>query len=142
MDDQPGHTMDDQPGQSNEPPGVEFTNVGLPVRIRQASLAAPLRDGPPPPDPSPDTPKPSRTPEEIRAMMASYQDATLRARTEAAKSLEPDPQPPVGWDRPDADRPAENPQPPVGWDCPDADRPAENPPPPGDDGDTAQHKPA
>jgi hypothetical protein len=66
---------------------------GLPRRIRQRSLAPQLRDAPPPPDPVPAeaaTPPPdARSPEEMRAMMSSFQAATNRARQEPVADDEP-----------------------------------------------------
>jgi signal transduction histidine kinase len=114
---------EEQSGQPQEPsaPG-EFTEVGLPVRVRQASLAAPLREGPPP-DPSSGAPTSTRTPEEIRAMMASYQEKTLRGRAEATASPVRDPEPPAG--------PRQS-----------AGQPAETVTPPEDGADSAQHRPA
>jgi signal transduction histidine kinase len=79
-----------------------YTPAGLPWRVRQASLAPPLRSTgaaraePPAPEADEAT---SRGPEEIRRMMASYQTGTLRGRTEAyqlaaaRRADEPAPQP-------------------------------------------------
>jgi signal transduction histidine kinase len=67
-----------------EPPPAEpvtLTPSGLPWRVRQASLAAPLRESPPPDEPA----APVRTPDETRSMMAAYQSATRRGRAEAER---------------------------------------------------------
>jgi hypothetical protein len=85
------------------PDGVTYTPAGLPWRVRQASLAPPLRatapSRPDAPAAEPDE-APARGPEEIRRMMASYQTGTLRGRSEAARRTEEqpadaDPEPPV-----------------------------------------------
>jgi signal transduction histidine kinase len=59
---------------------IPLAPSGLPLRTRQASLAAPLREESSGADGSGG---PGRPPEEIRRMMSSYQSATLRARSEA-----------------------------------------------------------
>ena len=78
-----------------EPPrdAVTLTPSGLPWRVRQASIAAPLRETSPTPE-QPAAPAP-RTPEQTRNMMSSYQSATRRGRAEAERRLgaEPSPQP-------------------------------------------------
>ncbi|HLT10379.1 MAG TPA: nitrate- and nitrite sensing domain-containing protein [Micromonosporaceae bacterium] len=56
------------------------TPDGLPRRIRQTNMAPQLRD--PAPEPS-TTPPPSRSPEEMRAMMSAFQAGTTRGRLEA-----------------------------------------------------------
>jgi len=62
------------------------TPSGLPRRVRQASLAAPLRgDGPPVDDQEPALAAP-RAPEETRQRLASYQRGTVRGRTDADQS--------------------------------------------------------
>ncbi|MEJ3744498.1 nitrate- and nitrite sensing domain-containing protein [Actinomycetes bacterium KLBMP 9797] len=61
------------------------TSAGLPFRVRQASLAAPLREEPMP-EPDPLIIGKGRSPDETRDMMASYQAATRRGR-EAAQRL-------------------------------------------------------
>ncbi|HKS99985.1 MAG TPA: histidine kinase, partial [Rugosimonospora sp.] len=64
--------------------GTIYTPAGLPWRVRQASLAPPLRsaghrsDAPAEPDETP-----ARGPEEIRRMMAAYQSGTMRGRSDA-----------------------------------------------------------
>ena len=66
------------------------TPFGLPRRVRQASIAAPLRVAAPATAEEPS----GRPPEQLRQMMASYQAATVRGRADA------DP------DRPPAEGPA------------------------------------
>ncbi|KKJ94702.1 histidine kinase [Micromonospora sp. HK10] len=78
------------PGGAAEPAadgdGDGSTGSGLPVRVRQASLAPELRvetatvAG----DPDEDTVRP---PEQVRRMMTSYQSGTRRGRTDAARLL-------------------------------------------------------
>jgi hypothetical protein len=68
-----------------------FTPSGLPVRVRQASLAAPLADAPraeelPVAGAAPDGEEDlGRSPEEVRKIMASYQAGTLRGRSAAVE---------------------------------------------------------
>ena len=62
-------------------PVTTGTHLGLPRRVRQASLAPQLRDAPPPAAPdSLDT----RSPADSRAFMASLQEGWQRGRTDAA----------------------------------------------------------
>lgn len=70
------------------------TPTGLPVRNRQANLAAPLREAPAAVADSPTATGPStdpavgdrpRPPEEVRSRIASYQAGTRRARAEAPR---------------------------------------------------------
>jgi len=57
---------------------------GLPKRVRQTSLAPQLRDGPPAEEPPPPGPGGSnRTPEQLRAMMTSFQAGMTRGRRDA-----------------------------------------------------------
>ena len=56
---------------------------GLPRRVRQTSLAPQLREGPPPEDDTAAASAPSRTPEELRAMMTSFQSGMNRGRRDA-----------------------------------------------------------
>jgi len=74
-------------GHHQEPPrdSVTLTPSGLPWRVRQASIASPLRETTPTPE-EPSTPAP-RTPEQTRNMMSSYQSATRRGRAEAERRL-------------------------------------------------------
>jgi signal transduction histidine kinase len=84
-----------------EPPrdSVTLTPSGLPWRVRQASLAAPLRETPSIPE-QPPAPA-ARTPEQTRSMMSSYQSATRRGRAEAERRLgAPQPPQPAEPDRP------------------------------------------
>jgi hypothetical protein len=81
-------TADDPPpAPDRTQDGVTYTAAGLPWRVRQASLATPLRSTSParpePPAAEPEEPATSRGPEEIRRMMASYQSGTQRGRSEA-----------------------------------------------------------
>ncbi|AVT37216.1 sensor histidine kinase [Plantactinospora sp. BB1] len=67
---------------------ASLTPSGLPVRVRQANLAAPLRDGDDRPEPEPAEEQAPRTPEQIRRMMSSYQSGTRRGRSDAARPLD------------------------------------------------------
>ncbi|MEH0846193.1 nitrate- and nitrite sensing domain-containing protein [Micromonospora sp. CPCC 205711] len=58
------------------------TDSGLPVRVRQASIAPQLRDEPA--GPGPDEPV-RRAPEQVRLMMSAYQSGTRRGRSDAAR---------------------------------------------------------
>jgi hypothetical protein len=71
-----------------------LTANGLPRRVRQASLAAPLRSGPPP-APAGDV-LAGRTPEQVRRVMSSYQRGTARGRADAAGSKDGGPDPTSG----------------------------------------------
>lgn len=84
---------DDDPGAGHDvvagaPAAV--TDGGLPRRVRQASLAAPLRAGSGIPQ-APVEPASMRPPEEIRAVMGSYQRGSLLGRSDAARTIGPDP---------------------------------------------------
>jgi signal transduction histidine kinase len=62
------------------------TGSGLPIRVRQASLAPDLRtEDAPEGGPDADLPRP---PEQVRRMMSAYQSGTRRGRTDAARLLE------------------------------------------------------
>ncbi|WP_236145820.1 hypothetical protein [Verrucosispora sp. SN26_14.1] len=61
------------------------TESGLPVRVRQASLAPALRDEPGAADAGEDV---IREPEQVRRMMSSYQTGTRRGRSDAARLLD------------------------------------------------------
>jgi signal transduction histidine kinase len=65
----------------NEP--APSASSGLPRRVRQASLAAPLLEGPSPAGADSTSAPETRPPEEIRQMMASYQRGTAQGRVEA-----------------------------------------------------------
>ncbi|MFG2056001.1 nitrate- and nitrite sensing domain-containing protein [Micromonospora sp. NPDC048930] len=62
------------------------TDSGLPVRVRQASLAPELRADQSTVDEDPDDDA-VRPPEQVRRMMSSYQSGTRRGRTDAARLL-------------------------------------------------------
>ncbi|MFJ8578851.1 nitrate- and nitrite sensing domain-containing protein [Micromonospora sp. NPDC093277] len=66
--------------------GPARSDVGLPVRVRQASLAPELRQDPSTPDDDQDD-EAVRPPEQVRRMMSSYQSGTRRGRTDAARLL-------------------------------------------------------
>ncbi|GIH73846.1 hypothetical protein Plo01_02750 [Planobispora longispora] len=72
------------------PPDTSHTPGGLPRRVPQTHLAAPLREDEP--RPAPRAPEPpagddDRSPEEIRAAFSSYQAGTRRGRSDAAQLL-------------------------------------------------------
>jgi signal transduction histidine kinase len=62
---------------------ITYTSFGLPRRIRQASLAGPARTG----GTTAAGEQAGRPPDEIRDMLAAYQNATARGRFEAERSL-------------------------------------------------------
>ncbi|MEN3305131.1 MAG: hypothetical protein V7603_1333 [Micromonosporaceae bacterium] len=110
---------------------VAYTPAGLPWRVRQASLAPPLRAAAPPkPEPAAGEPDeaPARGPEEIRRMMASYQTGTLRGRSQAyqmaaGRTDEAAAETVAEWDRGDTldvsgDVPVEETAPPAGGGAP------------------------
>ncbi|TDB97339.1 hypothetical protein E1267_39925 [Nonomuraea longispora] len=66
---------------------AEFTPSGLPLRVPQANLAPALRDDTPT-QPDLEEDDDERSPEEIRAMMGSFQSGTRLGRTEAAKMMD------------------------------------------------------
>jgi signal transduction histidine kinase len=66
------------------------TPNGLPRRVRQASLAAPLRQEPAAPLPAPGDDGPHRAPEDIRQMLSSYQRQTRRGRSDAGHPVPAD----------------------------------------------------
>ncbi|MCZ7423941.1 nitrate- and nitrite sensing domain-containing protein [Verrucosispora sp. WMMA2121] len=81
----------DPAGQPTEPGhltasgiGLTRTESGLPVRVRQASLAPALRAEPEAVAEGDDT---IREPEQVRRMMSSYQTGTRRGRSDAARLL-------------------------------------------------------
>ncbi|MER7279010.1 nitrate- and nitrite sensing domain-containing protein [Dactylosporangium sp. NPDC000244] len=57
---------------------AEFTPTGLPVRVRQANIAAPLREEPR--EPGPAGPPAGPDPQQVRSRIASYQDGSRRGR--------------------------------------------------------------
>ncbi len=70
------------------PPDTSHTPGGLPRRVPQTHLAAPLQeDGPPAREPVADDAD-ERSPEVIRAAMASFQEGTRRGRSDAAQLLD------------------------------------------------------
>ncbi|MEV4187361.1 nitrate- and nitrite sensing domain-containing protein [Streptosporangium canum] len=69
------------------PPDTSHTPGGLPRRVPQTHLAAPLQDDEPAPAPAPEDDD-ERSPEMIRAAMASFQDGTRRGRSDAAQLTE------------------------------------------------------
>lgn len=64
------------------------TDVGLPVRVRQARLAPGLRDQPTPAA-APPAPARSRSPEEVRQMMSAFQRGTARGRQPITDEADP-----------------------------------------------------
>jgi hypothetical protein len=81
------------------PPGAgktdDDTYLGLPRRVRQASLAPQLRRDTTPPAPEVSEPVANvRTPEEIRRMMSSYQRGTIRGRAATVDPIGPEVGPP------------------------------------------------
>jgi signal transduction histidine kinase len=76
-------------------PVTDYTAQGLPRRVRQANLAEPLRTAAaetpaePPEEPA-DSPG-GRSPEQLRAMMSSFQRGTRRGRSDAAEEGSTDP---------------------------------------------------
>jgi hypothetical protein len=75
----------------------ELTPSGLPVRVRQANLAPPLRGASArPTQPEQAEEERARSPEQIRRLMSSYQSGTRRGRSDAARGPdEPTPPPPA-----------------------------------------------
>ncbi|MBQ1063632.1 nitrate- and nitrite sensing domain-containing protein [Micromonospora sp. C41] len=63
------------------------TDAGLPVRVRQASLAPELRHDQTEADDDDADDDTARAPEQVRRMMSSYQSGTRRGRTDAARLL-------------------------------------------------------
>ncbi|GIM99721.1 hypothetical protein Pve01_13800 [Planomonospora venezuelensis] len=68
-------------------PDTSHTPGGLPRRVPQTHLAAPLREDEPAPEPAPATGGDERSPEEIRAAFSSFQAGTRRGRSDAAHLL-------------------------------------------------------
>jgi hypothetical protein len=73
------------PGDRPAGPPAE-AGSGLPVRVRQASVAPELRDDPSAVDTDQDDDV-VRPPEQVRRLMSSYQSGTRRGRTDAARLL-------------------------------------------------------
>ncbi|GAA0254620.1 sensor histidine kinase [Cryptosporangium japonicum] len=81
-----------EPADTSDPASPEpatTTPGGLPRRVRQASLAAPLRAGSGIPQ-APVEPTTMRSPEEIRAVMGSYQRGSVQGRSDAARTIAPE----------------------------------------------------
>ncbi|AWS48821.1 nitrate- and nitrite sensing domain-containing protein [Streptosporangium sp. 'caverna'] len=70
------------------PPDTSHTPGGLPRRVPQTHLAAPLQDDGSTPAPESDGDTDERSPDMIRAAMSSFQDGTRRGRSEAAQLLD------------------------------------------------------
>ncbi|MBB5115060.1 nitrate- and nitrite sensing domain-containing protein [Micromonospora echinospora] len=76
------------PSPAAEPEASPVTDAGLPVRVRQASLAPELRhDQTEADEDAADDDDTARAPEQVRRMMSSYQSGTRRGRTDAARLL-------------------------------------------------------
>jgi hypothetical protein len=58
---------------------------GLPRRVRQTNIAPQLRDEPPPASDSGPADSAARSPDELRAMMSSFQAGMIRGRRDAAE---------------------------------------------------------
>ncbi|MFG1712953.1 nitrate- and nitrite sensing domain-containing protein [Micromonospora sp. NPDC049203] len=71
---------------ASEPESAPVTDVGLPVRVRQASIVPELRHDQTGADDD-DADDTARAPEQVRRMMSSYQSGTRRGRTDAARLL-------------------------------------------------------
>lgn len=69
------------------PPDSTHTPGGLPRRVPQTHLAAPLQEADPAPVPPPPADDDERSPEQVRAAMASFQSGTRRGRDDAARLL-------------------------------------------------------
>ncbi|WP_433088522.1 sensor histidine kinase [Dactylosporangium sp. CA-052675] len=61
-----------------------FTPTGLPVRVRQANIAAPLREEPAGPGPA-ERPAGPGDPQQVRSRIASYQDGSRRGRADRTR---------------------------------------------------------
>jgi signal transduction histidine kinase len=72
-----------EPAAPSEPVTGGETPNGLPRRVRQANLAAPLHNEPAASFPEPDSEGPGRAPADIRQMLSSYQRQTRRGRSDA-----------------------------------------------------------
>ncbi|MGP3930228.1 sensor histidine kinase [Nonomuraea sp. KM88] len=78
---------EEKPAEPEQQSVAEFTPSGLPLRVPQANLAPALRDDTPT-QPDIEEDDDERSPEEIRAMMGSFQSGTRLGRTEAAKMMD------------------------------------------------------
>ncbi len=74
-----------QVGEQAQPQQPDLTPSGLPVRVPQASLAAPLREEPSTTDEQVED-DPGRSPEEIRRIVGAFQSGTLRGRAASVES--------------------------------------------------------
>ncbi|WP_434743474.1 nitrate- and nitrite sensing domain-containing protein [Micromonospora sp. SH-82] len=81
------------------PPDGGQTPAGLPVRVRQSSIAPQLRDSPTVDDDADDD-APVTSPDRVRRTMSSYQRGTLRGRADAERLQDTE-----GDDRPDPEDP-------------------------------------
>jgi signal transduction histidine kinase len=83
-------------GGDQAPPSTEAASTpgttpsGLPFRVRQASLAPPLRESADAPEEPNDEAEVPRPPDEVRRMMSSYQTGTRRGRSDAARLMDED----------------------------------------------------
>ncbi|MBP1784470.1 hypothetical protein J3R08_004320 [Micromonospora sp. HB375] len=75
------------PEPETEAETTPVTDAGLPVRVRQASLAPELRHDQTEADDDAADDDTARAPEQVRRMMSSYQSGTRRGRTDAARLL-------------------------------------------------------
>ncbi|MCO5998307.1 nitrate- and nitrite sensing domain-containing protein [Actinoallomurus rhizosphaericola] len=84
----PDTTPDDEPGETAPSAEGSLTPSGLPIRVPQASIAAPLRtDGPPATAEDEDrNAGGGRSPENVRRSLSGLQAGTRRGRADAAKS--------------------------------------------------------
>jgi hypothetical protein len=74
------------PPRHSRPEVIESTD-GLPRRVRQSNLAPQLREAPPPPDDgNPTESSGTRSPEQLRAMMTSFQTGMAKGRLAAEAS--------------------------------------------------------
>ncbi|TDD01118.1 HAMP domain-containing protein [Nonomuraea deserti] len=83
----PEPRSEETPAEPEQKSVAEFTPSGLPLRVPQANLAPALRDDTPT-QPDLEEDDDERSPEEIRAMMGSFQSGTRLGRTEAAKMMD------------------------------------------------------
>jgi hypothetical protein len=78
--------MEPVPQHQDNAPSDAGNRLGLPRRVRQASLALQLRDGPPADAAAPgDGPHDGRSPEEARSLFMSLQQGWRRGRAEAGQ---------------------------------------------------------
>jgi len=82
---------------TSQPAPGGLTPNGLPRRVRQASLAAPLAEDRPATEEQHDSGDSTRSPEDVLRMMSAYQRGTLRGRSVAA--VPSDAETDTGWDR-------------------------------------------